>query len=313
MSCWRGRPICTALASRGGSRTSYDKVPFQMKPQLLVGSASVCLQHSQPPQSHHNKVIIMLVILSPAKRLDFAQPTPALRHTQPDFQGETKKLINVLQGYSPRRLSNLMGISSDLAKLNHARYASWESPFTPDNAKPALLVFKGDVYIGLDAESYTKTDLNWAQKHLRILSGLHGVLRPLDLMQPYRLEMGTALPNPRGKNLYEFWGDRVTDTLNEALATQRSKILVNLASKEYFGVVQPKRLSGKLINVTFKDRKNDKYKIISFFAKKARGLMASHIVQNRVTNLQGLTEFASDGYYYVPEQSSKHDLVFYRD
>ena len=255
----------------------------------------------------------MLVILSPAKRLDFTTPTPTVRHTQPAFQGESKKLISTLRDYSPKRLANLMGVSADLATLNHERFAAWKSPFTPATAKPALLAFKGDVYIGLDAPSYSKSDLNWAQMHLRILSGLHGVLRPLDLMQPYRLEMGTALPNARGKNLYDFWGDRVTDALNEALEPQRSKLLVNLASKEYFGVVQPERLAGKLINVTFKDRKNDKYKIISFFAKKARGLMASYIVQNRVTTHKALMDFASDGYYYVPEHSSPQELVFFRD
>lgn len=265
----------------------------------------------------------MLVILSPAKRLDFTEPTPALRFTQPDFQTDTKELIGLLQGYTPRRLRNLMGISADLAALNHDRFASWHSPFTADNAKPAVLAFKGDVYIGLDATQLSKPDLNWAQKHLRILSGLHGVLRPLDLMQAYRLEMGTQLRTPRGKNLYEFWGDKVTQALNEALAPQRSKLVVNLASKEYFGVVQPEGLAGTLINVTFKDLpqsskkngngKNDKHKIISFFAKKARGSMANYIVQNRVTTHKGLTQFDSDGYYYVADQSSEQELVFYRD
>lgn len=255
----------------------------------------------------------MLIVLSPAKRLDFTEPVPSLRVTQPDFQGETETLIELLKTYTPRRLRNLMNISADLATLNHERFAAWHSPFTSDNAKPAVLAFKGDVYLGLQAETYSKPDLNWAQKHLRILSGLHGVLRPLDLMQPYRLEMGTSLKNPRGKNLYDFWGDRVTDTLNEALATQRSKLLVNLASKEYFGVVQPKRLAGELIDVTFKDHKNGKYKIISFFAKKARGTMASYVVKNRVTSLEGLTQFNGDGYYYVPKESSANELVFYRD
>ena len=255
----------------------------------------------------------MLIVLSPAKRLDFTEPVPSLRVTQPDFQGETETLIELLKTYTPRRLRNLMNISADLATLNHERFAAWHSPFTSDNAKPAVLAFKGDVYLGLQAETYSKPDLNWAQKHLRILSGLHGVLRPLDLMQPYRLEMGTGLKNPRGKNLYDFWGDRVTDALNEALAKQRSKLLVNLASKEYFGVVQPERLAGKLIDVTFKDQKNGKYKIISFFAKKARGTMASYIVKNRVSDLEGLTGFNDDGYYYVPDQSSEHELVFYRD
>jgi len=263
----------------------------------------------------------MLVILSPAKRLDFTEPTPALRFTQPDFQQETKQLIDLLRGYTPRRLRNLMGISADLAALNHDRFASWQSPFTPDNAKPAVLAFKGDVYIGLDATQLSKPDLNWAQKHLRILSGLHGVLRPLDLMQAYRLEMGTQLRTPRGKNLYDFWGNRVTQALNDALAPQRSKLVVNLASKEYFGVVQPEHLTGTLINVTFKDLpqnsqksgKSDQHKIISFFAKKARGAMASYIVQNRVTTQKGLTQFDGDGYYYVAEQSSEQELVFYRD
>ena len=255
----------------------------------------------------------MIIVLSPAKRLDFTEPVPRLSVTQPEFQGETETLIELLKSYTPRRLRNLMNISADLAALNHERFADWHSPFTSDNAKPAVLAFKGDVYLGLQAETYTKPDLNWAQKHLRILSGLHGVLRPLDLMQPYRLEMGTGLKNPRGKNLYDFWGDRVTDALNDALSKQRSKLLVNLASKEYFGVVQPERLAGKLIDVTFKDQKNGKYKIISFFAKKARGTMASYIVKNRVSDLEGLTGFNDDGYYYVPDQSSERELVFYRD
>lgn len=258
----------------------------------------------------------MLVVISPAKRLDFDTPATVKTVTQPDFLDEAQTLIDSLRDYTPRRLRNLMGISADLAELNAQRYAEFTQPFTEKNAKPALLAFKGDVYLGLDADSLKAADLKFAQNHLRILSGLYGVLRPLDLMQPYRLEMGTKLKNARGKDLYAFWQDQVTATLNQAFEAQPKKserTLINLASNEYFGAVRPADLDGEVINVTFKDMSKGRYKIISFFAKKARGYMANFIITNRVKTAAGLRDFNVDGYAYSAELSSATDLVFLRD
>ena len=261
----------------------------------------------------------MLVVISPAKRLDFdaaAQAMKAVRKpTQPDHLDDAQVLVDKLRAYTPRRLRNLMGISKELAELNAQRYASYSTPFDCDNAKPAVFAFRGDVYLGLQAERLTARDLNWAQNHLRILSGLYGVLRPLDLMQAYRLEMGTALKNPRGKDLYAYWSERVTDSLNSTLALQKSgsPLLINLASNEYFGVVQPERLSARVINITFKDMNKGKYKVLSFFAKKARGYMASYIIRNRVKTLSALRQFDVEGYAYSEAESSADELVFLRN
>ncbi len=255
----------------------------------------------------------MLAVLSPAKSLDFDTPPVTRKCTLPEFPAESADLIARLRGYSPARLSRLMGISDKLANLNADRYATWEPQFTPDCAKAAALAFAGDVYNGLRASEFSERDFNWAQKRLRILSGLHGVLRPLDLIHPYRLEMGTSLPNRRGKDLYAFWGDRVTRSLNEALAETGSRHLVNLASQEYFSVVQPGALDAQVINVQFKDLKNGRYKFMSFYGKQARGAMARYMVRERVRTLKALKAFAEDGYYFSEDQSGEYDWVFLRD
>jgi len=254
----------------------------------------------------------MLVVISPAKRLSFDTPGKARSHSQPEFLDDAATLVAKLRRYSAPRLSKLMGISPALATLNRDRFEQWQPPFTQNNAKAAIEAFAGDVYIGLNAADYSTRDLTWAQKNLRILSGLYGVLRPLDLIQPHRLEMGTQLQTARGKNLYQYWGEEVTDVLNTTFATHKQKVLVNLASNEYFGVIKPEKLDARILNVTFKELHNGKYKVLSFFAKKARGLMASYIVHNRITQRAKLNGFNCDGYAFSQEQSSPEELVFLR-
>ena len=205
-----------------------------------------------------------------------------------------------------------MKISDKLADLNHKRYAEWTPNFELGEARPAALAFKGDVYIGLDAATLTARDLNWAQKHVRILSGLHGLLRPLDAIRPYRLEMGTPLCTSKGKNLYEFWGSKVTDALNQALSEQKQKILINLASNEYFKVLDPEAIDARVIHIHFKEWKNGEYKFLSFFAKKARGLMTRYMIDNRVNTLKALQAFDYEGYSYNAAMSSENDWVFVR-
>ncbi|MFK7913390.1 MAG: peroxide stress protein YaaA [Pseudomonadales bacterium] len=255
----------------------------------------------------------MLAVISPAKSLDFDSPLATRKATQPEFQKDSSQLIKVLRQLGPADLSELMGISAKLADLNYQRYADWQPDFSVANARPAALAFAGDVYNGLKAQQYSERDFNYAQKHLRILSGLHGLLRPLDLIQPYRLEMGTRLTTPRGKDLYGFWGKRVTQALNAALADGGGRFLINLASQEYFGVLQPDQIDGRVINVQFKDFKNGSYKFMSFYGKQARGLMASYIVQERVTSLKALRAFDWQGYYFSAADSSENDWVFLRD
>jgi hypothetical protein len=222
-------------------------------------------------------------------------------------------LIEQLQGFSPAQIAELMHLSDKLAGLNAARFGSWERPFNPSNAKQALMAFKGDVYTGLNAEDFSEADFDFAQSHLRMLSGLYGLLRPLDLMQPYRLEMGTKLANARGNNLYDFWGERISAWLNEALAAQGDEVLLNLASNEYFSAVKRKALNARIINTEFKDLKNGQYKIISFYAKKARGLMARYVIKERLSDPQGLKDFNYQGYRYSAEHSKADSLVFLRD
>lgn len=255
----------------------------------------------------------MLIVVSPAKTLDFDTPPVISDFTQPQLLAESALLIERARELSPADIGQLMKISDKLAGLNAARFADWQPDFTPSNAKQALLAFKGDVYTGLDAESLSAKDFEFAQAHLRILSGLYGLLRPLDLMQAYRLEMGTKLDNLRGKDLYQFWGDIITDKLNLALAEQGDNVLINLASNEYFKAVQPKRLAGQIITPVFKDCKNGQYKIISFYAKKARGLMARYIIQHRLTEVSQLTAFDTDGYYFVEAESTATELMFKRE
>ncbi|ERP91016.1 hypothetical protein Q666_12495 [Marinobacter sp. ES-1] len=254
----------------------------------------------------------MLMIISPAKTLDYESPLATETYTQPDYLDDACELIDQLKELEPHQVSNLMSISDKLGQLNAERFRTWHTPFTPDNARQAILAFKGDVYTGLDAESFSEDDFAFAQQHLRMLSGLYGLLKPLDLMQAYRLEMGTKFENKRGKDLYAFWGSKLTKALNELLAAD-DKVLVNLASNEYFKSVQKKNIDGRLITPQFKDWKNGQYKIISFYAKKARGLMCRYAIQNRITQADDLKGFNLEGYYFSEEQSDNNNWVFLRD
>ena len=255
----------------------------------------------------------MLTVISPAKTLDYDTPPVTSRHTLPQYLDDSQQLIEQLRELSPAQISELMHLSDKLAGLNAARFGSWTPDFTPANAKQALLAFKGDVYTGLDAQSLGEDDFSYAQDHLRMLSGLYGLLRPLDLMQPYRLEMGTKLANARGKDLYAFWGTRISEWLNEALAEQGDDVLLNLASNEYFSAVKRSTLNARIINTEFKDLKNGQYKIISFYAKKARGMMSRFVIEERINDPAALKQFDVQGYRYSAEQSKPDNLVFLRD
>jgi uncharacterized protein len=258
----------------------------------------------------------MLFLLSPAKSLDYDTPVPkpvARLATEPSFIAHSTELIGLLKQRSPAGIAKLMDLSDALAALNVGRYQSWSPSFTPANSKPAVLAFDGDVYGGLNARELSLADLRWAQQHVAILSGLHGVLRPLDKLQPYRLEMGTALANPRGKDLYAYWGDTIAEHLNERAALDASPVIVNLASTEYFRAVDRKKvLAPRVIDCVFEDWKNGHYKIISFFAKRARGLMARHAIQHRVATPAGLKKFDAEGYGFDAAASSRDRLVFRR-
>jgi hypothetical protein len=254
----------------------------------------------------------MLVVVSPAKNLDYDSLLTTQKHSQPALLDHSQILIDRCKQLSPANISSLMGISDKLAGLNAARFGEWQQPFTTDNARPALLAFNGDVYTGIDAKTLTEQDFDYAQQHLRILSGLYGLLKPLDLMQAYRLEMGSKLDNERGANLYQFWGDIITEALNTALAEQGDNILVNLASNEYFKSVKKKSFTGDIITPAFKDWKNGQYKIISFFAKKARGLMARYIIENQINQPEDLKGFDVAGYQFSGEFSQGNEWVFTR-
>lgn len=254
----------------------------------------------------------MLTVISPAKTLDFDTPPKTRIATQPAFLEQSAQLMNELQQLTPDKISSLMKISSKLGELNHQRFMDWQIPFTKSNAKQAALAFKGDVYTGLDAESFSATDFKFAQQHLRILSGLYGVLRPLDLIQPYRLEMGTKFPNQGGKDLYQFWGTGPTEALNEQLRKLKTDVVLNLASNEYFRAVNKKLLNARIVAPAFKDLKNGNYKIISFYAKKARGLMAAWVVQNGITDVKQLKKFKADGYRFSADLSSPEAPTFIR-
>ncbi|KAF3998116.1 peroxide stress protein YaaA [Glaciimonas immobilis] len=254
----------------------------------------------------------MLIVLSPAKSLDYTTPPTTDLHTLPDYISHSAELVEVLKRLSPAEVGGLMHISDALAHLNATRFSSWSPTFSKANAKQAILAFNGDVYTGFDAGSLSHKELAYTQKHVRILSGLYGMLRPLDLMQPYRLEMGTKLVNAGGKNLYAFWHDTVTLGLNEELAKLKTDILVNLASDEYFKVVRPKVLAASIVAPVFEDWKNGKYKIISFYAKRARGLMARYATVNKVTNPEQLKDFNVEGYQFVAKDSDAGRWVFRR-
>ncbi|MGX5220444.1 peroxide stress protein YaaA [Pseudomonas segetis] len=255
----------------------------------------------------------MLMVISPAKTLDYETPPVTERFTLPQHLDHAGALISQLRDYSPQQIAELMHLSDKLAGLNAARFGSWSTSFTPENSKQALLAFKGDVYTGLAAEDFNDADFDFAQRHLRMLSGLYGLLRPLDLMQPYRLEMGTKLQNPRGKDLYAFWGERISGWLNDALAEQGDDILLNLASNEYFGAVKRNALNARIINTEFRDEKNGEYKIISFYAKKARGLMARYVIKEKISDVRDLMNFNDQGYRYAAERSKPDNLVFLRE
>lgn len=255
----------------------------------------------------------MLIVVSPAKTLDYESPLATQRFTQPELIEHSAQLIEECRKLTPSDVSALMKVSDKIAGLNVARFEQWSETFTQDNARQAILAFKGDVYTGLEAESLDEAGFDYAQKHLRMLSGLYGLLKPLDLMQPYRLEMGTKLANARGTNLYQFWGEIITDKLNQAIAEQGENVLINLASNEYFKAVKPKKLDATVITPVFKDCKNGQYKVISFYAKKARGMMARYIIDNKVDSIEALTKFDVAGYYFSEEESCDKELVFKRE
>ena len=254
----------------------------------------------------------MFFVLSPAKNLNEKAPAPVKEFTQPDLLAEAEILMRQLRELAPQQIAELMHVSDKIALLNAERNAEWHTPFTPDNAKQAVFMFNGDVYEGIAADTLKPEQIQYLQQHVRLLSGLYGILRPLDLMQPYRLEMGTAFANTRGKNLYEFWGDIITDLLNDTLAQAGSDILVNLASQEYFKSVNTKKLKARLITPVFKDEKNGKYKIISFYAKRARGLMVRYAAEHNITDPEMLKNFDYEGYSFNAAASNESEWVFMR-
>ena len=254
----------------------------------------------------------MLFLLSPAKTLDYESPLPPVQASAPQFVAQSADLISTLKKKTPKQIAALMDLSAPLAQLNADRFKAWSPVFTPDNARPAVLAFNGDVYEGLDAKSLKPKDLQWAQNHLAILSGLYGVLKPLDLMQPYRLEMGTALKHGKAKSLYQFWGSQLAQHLNAQLAKEKDPVIVNLASQEYFKAVDRQVLQARVIECVFQDHKNGQYKIISFFAKRARGLMARFAIQHQLKTPQALQNFNLEGYALAPSVSSDDTLVFRR-
>jgi cytoplasmic iron level regulating protein YaaA (DUF328/UPF0246 family) len=254
----------------------------------------------------------MLILLSPAKSLDYETPPTTDKHTLPQFVDESAALIEVLRPYTPAQIASLMDLSDALSALNVARYEAWRPKFTARNSKQAILAFNGDVYDGLDAKTLKQADLDWAQDHVGMLSGLYGVLRPLDWMQPYRLEMGTKLANPRGKDLYAWWGDTLAEYLNKQLAKQKDNVIINLASQEYFKSVKRKALKARVVECVFEDWKAGHWKVISFHAKKARGMMARHAILKRASKPEQLLDFSAEGYACDAKVSEPDRLVFRR-
>ena len=255
----------------------------------------------------------MLIVLSPAKTLDYTVDAKS-NHTAPQFLSQSSKLIKTLKEKEPKDIASLMGLSDKLASLNFDRYQSWKAAKTvSSDAKPSMLVFKGDVYQGLEADKFNSKQIKFAQKHLRILSGLYGILRPMDVIKPYRLEMGTKLKTEKGKNLYEFWGNSVQDNVVGDLTSQKSDLLINLASKEYFSVLGKMPEYINVVSPVFKDFKNGEHKIISFYAKRARGLMAKWIIENNIKDFEKLSKFNLDGYYFSKKDSTVTEPVFLRN
>jgi cytoplasmic iron level regulating protein YaaA (DUF328/UPF0246 family) len=254
----------------------------------------------------------MLMLISPAKTLDFESSMPVVPTAPPMFLDASTRLVEALRQQSAGDLAALMKISPALAALNARRFADWHTPFTLENARPAVFAFRGDVYQGLDADTLGKRDLEWAQRHLRILSGLYGLLRPLDLIQPYRLEMGTRLAFDGFRNLYQFWGDRITQALNHELTQAPQPLVVNLASQEYFAALQPAAIDARVITPTFQESQNGRYRFLAVFGKRARGLMARYVIEHRIVAAEDLQAFDADGYRFVPERSTAEQWVFAR-
>ena len=254
----------------------------------------------------------MIITLSPSKGQDFETATPSKLFTLPEQLDDSQILINEAKKLDMESVRELMSVSENISKLNVQRFQDWQLPFNTNNAKAALFAFKGDVYSGIRKDEYDDGDLAYAQDHLRILSGLYGALRPMDLIQPYRLEMKTRLDNPRGENLYQFWGERITEKLNESLQNQEEKTLVNLASNEYYKSVKPKLIDGNILNISFKEVKDGKSRILAVYAKKARGMMADFIIRNRIESPEGIQDFDTAGYQYDPTLSTKDKWVFER-
>lgn len=255
----------------------------------------------------------MFFVLSPAKNLNEKDPAPTKHFTQPELLNQAEELMKEVKTLAPQEIAELMHVSDKIALLNAERNAAWHTPFTPENAKQAVFMFNGDVYEGIDAPSLAPKEIDYLQNHVRLLSGLYGLLRPLDLMQPYRLEMGTPFANSRGKNLYEFWSDRITDLLNQTLKQADTDILINLASQEYFKAVSTRKLNARVITPVFKDEKNGQYKVISFYAKRARGLMVRYAAEHGITEPEGLKNFDYEGYAFNPAASNENEWVFLRN
>jgi hypothetical protein len=254
----------------------------------------------------------MLITLSPSKGQDFDTPGPSKTFTRPQSLTDSELLIERLRELNSDDIRELMSVSDNIARLNVDRFHAFRQPFTLKNAKQAIFAFKGDVYSGIDIDRYTEEDLDYAQGHLRILSGLYGCLRPLDLIQPYRLEMKTRLANPRGENLYQFWGDRITERLNDVLVQQNEAVLVNLASNEYFKAVKPKKINGRLLNINFKETRDGNTRVVAIFAKRARGMMADYILRHRIEAPAGIKKFRLGGYRYTKELSDDSQWTFAR-
>ena len=255
---------------------------------------------------------MLVTIISPAKKLDYSPVEKNIDSTIPSLLEHSNELIRDLKSLNPQEVSSLMSLSDKLGALNYERFQEWKTPFTKSNSKQAILAFKGDVYQGLDAESLSETELIWAQKHVRILSGLYGILKPMDLMQPYRLEMGTKFATKRGQNLYDFWNSIITEELNKNFSSDNTNLL-NLASNEYFKSINVSELKANVISPVFMDKKNGKYKIISFFAKKARGLMTRYVIKNRIEDITDIQNFEEGGYFFSEAMSEDNKPVFCRD
>ena len=254
----------------------------------------------------------MIITLSPSKGQDFDSPTPSKLFTLPEQLDDSQLLINEAKKLDMESVRELMAVSENISTLNVQRFQDWQLPFNTDNAKAALFAFKGDVYSGIEKDKYDDGDLAYAQDHLRILSGLYGALRPMDLIQPYRLEMKTRLANPRGDNLYQFWGESITDKLNESLQQQEEKTLVNLASNEYYKSVKPKLINGRILNISFKEEKDGKSRILAVYAKKARGMMTDFILRNRIEHAEDIKDFGTANYKFSASESSDDNWVFTR-